>query len=291
MRPVPPRVLTLITMALTFWTLTGLNRAYFGADSPYSSHYRYVGSLFILLLVVELAPRLQLSARARLVAAGIVGAIVISNIGAMRDGAAYLRGQAQLTRAELGAIDLVRPIVKPDFVATALPGYPFVVMRADSYFDVEDADGTPADGPAELASDGELVRLAVDETLVRAHQIALHPASPRVPLGAQPAVESVAGGTVDERGSCVSFRPAQATSGSTVAELQLTVPPAGVLLRASGGDATVSIRRFAQAYPRQPLARLGPTGSGTIPMRADLSERPWHLRLAPADRATVCGLG
>jgi hypothetical protein len=291
MRPVPARVVTLIAMALSFWTLTALNRAYLGADTPYSSHYRYVGCVFILLLVVELAPPLHLSTRTYLLGAGVVAAIVLSNLGAMRDGAGYLRGQAALTRAELGAIDLVRPIVKPDFVSTALPGYPFVVMRAESYFDVEDADGTPAASPAEIASEGELVRLSVDQTLIRAHGIALRPAAPGVALGARPAVESVTGGTVEERGPCVGFRPAQFTSGAAGGELQLTVPPAGVLLKAAGGTATVSMRRFADAYPKDPLGTLGPTGSARVPLRADLSDLPWHLRVTPEDRATVCGLG
>ncbi len=118
-RPVSPRVVALLTILLSFWLLTGLNRSII--SSPDASRYIYVGGLFIVLLVVELARGESVSRPAVLVLAVVVGAAVVSNIGIYRDAGRYLREQAELSRAALGAVEISVPPSQPTM---SLSGFP-----------------------------------------------------------------------------------------------------------------------------------------------------------------------
>jgi hypothetical protein len=286
LRTVPPRVLTLLTIGLSFWILTALNRAFFGG--PWGGRYLYVGGLVILLLAVELARGISLSRRAELMLAAVTAAAVVSNIGALRDASAWLRDNALDTRTQLGALDIARPILRPEYVPT---GFFYSEITAGPYFAAKDEFGTPAASPAEIAAAPERFRLAVDAQLIRIHEIDLVEATQSTRAGSAPRVESVTGGVARRRGPCVSFRPAAFTPATAANELHVEVPPQGLLLSARGGQATVSLRRFADGYPERPLGTLAPSaGAAALRIRPDLAEQPWHLRVAPAGSATVCSL-
>jgi hypothetical protein len=278
---VPPRVLTLLTIVVSFWVFTAVTRGFI--SEPYTSRYLYVGGLFVVLLAVELARGVALSRRAVLLLAAGVVAAVVSNAGALRDNARYLRVQGELTRAQVGALDITRRIVKPGFVANSFFG-----LAAGPYFAAREADGTPAFTPAELATKPENVRAAADSMLIRIHEIALEESQEEVRRGAQPEVDSVAGAATSTRSACVSLEPAPFTQRSTSPELQLTVPLTGVLIRAEGGPAAVEVRRFAGQF--QPVGNVAASASATLRIRPDLAPQSWHVRLVPTERATVCGL-
>jgi hypothetical protein len=207
-------------------------------------------------------------------------AVAVVNLGAFRDAAKDLRLQAQLTRAQVTALDIGRPIVKPDFVVNGFYG-----IDARSYFSAESANGTPAVSPAQLASGPEDERKEADLQLIRIHQIAPHLSTGRPGLGTRPVVDSVAGGSVTERGGCVAFRPAAGTSAGTLA---VRVPAGGLLLTAEEGAAKLSVRRFAGEF--QALGSLAASSPATLRIAPDRADQPWHLQLAPTGRATVCGL-
>ena len=61
------------------------------------------------------------------------------------------------------------------------------------------------------------------------------------------------------------------------------------MLTAGGGGATVTVRRFADGFPDEPLGRISPGGSGLLAIRPDLATQPWHVRVAPEARVTACG--
>jgi len=287
-RPIPPRIVALLTILIAFWVSTALRRAQI--STPVEGRYVYDGGVFVVLLAAELLRGVVLSRRVAAVAAGAVAVAVLSNLGDMRDGGRFLRTQAEAARAVLGALELARPAVTPDHVAVAFPGYPFLVVRAGSYFDAARAYGSPAATPAELAASPGDARLAADAELSRIHRVALRPSAAHPALGAAPAVEAVAGGTADERGACIAFRPRPA-SPAAVAELQLQLPAAGVLLIARDGPATVAVRRFADAFPEQPQATLPPATPAAMRIDRDGATQPWHLRVASTGRLTACGLG
>jgi hypothetical protein len=290
---IPPRILTLITILLSFWTLTALSRGSFSL--PYESRYLYVGCLFVVLLVVELARGIALRWQAGALLGIAAAAVVVSNIGALRDGAAYLRGQAQLTTADLGAMDAARPILKHSYVATHFPGYPIITVVAGPYFAAERAIGSPAQKPSVLAADSALVRPTADAELIRIHQITLQPSHTGVLLAPAPTVDSVVGGivTTSVQGphgeTCVNFRPTDFTAAGVTGELQVTVPAAGVLVRAIQGSVAISVRRFGDVF--QPLGTLAASSAPSVlRIGPDLATQLWHVRLVPAARATVCAL-
>jgi hypothetical protein len=285
---VSPRVLALLVMALSFWILTGLRRAQI--STPYESRYLYVGGLFVLLLAVELMRGVSPSRRAFALVACAVGAAVLANLGDLRDGGRSLRAQAPPTRAALGVLELARPLVETDYVVAGFPSYPLVVIEAGPYFEAADALGSPAASEAEIAALPEDARLVADAELARIHRVALRPGASGAPMGGRPAVDAVTGGTVSEQGGCMTFRPAVAQPAGVEKEVQLTLPPAGLLLTAEDGPAAVSVRRFAVGFPQEPQAALSASGSATLRIGPDRATRPWHVRVEPAADVRACGL-
>jgi hypothetical protein len=285
-RPIPPRVVALLTMVLSFWTLTGVSRAQI--SPPYASRYLYVGALLVVLLAVEVARGAPLSWPVGvLLVLAVIGAIV-SNVGALRDGATYLRAAARSTTADLGALELARPLVGRDSVARAFPGYPFLVLRAGPYFAAQRTLGSPAATPAEIATEPEDARRVADAELISIHQVGLRPSRPGLRSGAKPAVDGVTAGAVSGDGACVRFRPAGVTAANAGNDLDLILPPGGIVVTAEGGPATVSVRRFADEY--QPVAKLAASATAMLRIGPDGATQPWRVRVAPAERATVCGM-
>ena len=143
MRRVPPRALTLITMVLSFWVITGLGRGLLGPTSVFPSRYLYIGGALIVLLAVELARDVRVRWPAGVIVACVVASAAVVNVGILRDAEPSLRRIAQFTRADLGALDISRRIVSPSFRADLSVFFGSVV--AGPYFAAEDAYGTPAD--------------------------------------------------------------------------------------------------------------------------------------------------
>jgi len=94
---------------------------------------------------------------------------------------------------------------------------------------------------------------------------------------------------VTRRGPCVVFRPSAIRQPGAANALDVTLSRQGLRLTAEGGPATVSVRRFADEF--RPLATVAAAASAVLRIGPDLAPQPWHARVAPADRATVCGLG
>lgn len=288
LRSIPPRVVTLLAILLSFWVATALQRA--DESPPDASRYVYVGALFLLLLAVELARGVRLSRPVALAVGAAVVAAIVANLGDLREGGRFMRDQGQRTRADLGALELARSVAAPDLVLGALPGYPLVVVAAGPYLAAADALGSPADAPAEIAAADEDVRLAVDAELTRIHRIALAPTGSGAPLGSRPEVDAVTGGMVTGRRACVMFTPAAAAPTGETSTIALTVPPAGIRLTARGGPATLALRRFAAGFPAEPQWRLAPSASATLRIGPDRAPQPWHVQVTPEAGLTACGL-
>jgi hypothetical protein len=285
-RPVPPRILTLLTIVLTFWTLTAVNRA--ENSPPYSSRYIYVGAFLVLLLVSEVARGAQLPRRAAPLLGAATAVAIVSNVGVLRNDAHFLQGQAQLAKANLAAVEIGRPVARRDLVLTHFPAYPLLVIKVGRYFAMKKAIGSPAATQTELSEQPEAARRVADLTLIDLHRIRLQPVRRNVRFGTPPSVEAAAGGIVVRRDGCVSFVPDEVTTMAASHQLDVAVPRSGLVVAAHGGPVTVSVRRFAD----QPLfvGRLTGSASAVLRVGRDLSGRPWHARVAPTDRATVCGL-
>jgi hypothetical protein len=282
---VPARVAGLMTMVVSFWLLTALNRAEFAA--PYASRYLYVDALLAVLLAVELARGARVGWTATVLVAVVLGAAIVSNIGALRDAARLLRGQGQVTAADLGALEIGRALVPPGYIATGIPGYPFVIVPAASYFSLARSLGTPAASPTQITKYAENARVTADGELIHIHGITPIAVPTSSAAGAPPVVDTVEGGAVRRVGACVTFTAARSIRPGQNAALAVTVPPGGVRLRATGGPSSIAIRRFADAF--QPLGTIRPRGLFALEIAADRAAQPWHIELRPTAGAVACG--
>jgi len=285
MRPVPVRVLSLVTVITSFWVLTALNRATLSA--PYSNRYLYVGGVFVVLLGVELARGVEVSGRIRALIAVAAAAAIVSNIGAFRDGSGYLRASAQGTTADLGALELARPLARADTVATGLPGYPLVIVKAGPYFSAERSLGSPAASPTELLTMSAPARRVADAQLIAIHRVALARSARQPGGGERLRVERATGGLVSQGDRACSVFAAD-TVGATGAphDVDITLPAAGVWLQADGGPVIVGVRRFGDDF--QPVGGVASGASAALRIAPDLAADAWHVRFTPARRVTLC---
>ena len=149
--------------------------------------------------------------------------------------------------------------------------------------------GTPAATAEELAGAPEGARRAADDELARAHRLTLEPAESPIDPGNAPTVDAATGGEVTPDGGCVDFVPAATRDAGEEPAIELTVPAGGLVVTApEAGGAAVSVRRFADGFPEEPLAEVAPGGSGLLIIREDLARAPWHVRVAPEARVTAC---
>jgi hypothetical protein len=284
---VPPRVVTLLAILLSFWLLTGLQRA--DKSPPDSSRYMYAGAVFIVLLAAELARGITVSRRAAAVLAAAAGLAIVANVGDLRDAGRLLRDQANVARADLAALELARSSLPPGYVAASFPGHPFLIIGAETYLDAAREFGSPAFSVEELATGPENARLVADAELTRIHGVGMQPGNAAVD-GSAPTVDAVRAGNATRSGACVTFRPDAASPAASTPELHLTLPPGGVRLTTQAAPADVSVRRFAAEFPQQPLSRLAASSTGMLRIARDSAAAPWHVRVASEAAVTACGL-
>lgn len=286
MRGLDPRVASLAAMALTFWLLTALSRAFI--STPFASRYLYVGAFFVLLLAVQLLRGISLRRVSGAIVAVAAVAAVVSNVGALRDAGRLYRSYGQATTAVLGALDIGRPVVPPGYVVQDVPGYPFVVIPAAAYFAAAHSVGSPAATPAQILADPEPVRLSADAELIHIHRLGLVGVGSAAPVaGPPPTIDSAAGGSGRVLGGCVTLLPAPFTPAGATAQLSVTVPSQGLLLQASGSPATVGVRRFAEGF--QTLGTLTGGSRAALLIAPDASPRSWHVQLTSNGRVEACG--
>jgi hypothetical protein len=283
---IPPRVIALITIVLSFWILTAISRA--ELHTPYSSRYIYVGALLILLLGVELARGWSPGSLGSAALAIIALAVLASNVGALRDGARVLRTYGQATAADLGALEIGRPLVRPGYILGNIPGYPFLMVRASDFFSAARALGDPAASPTIIAGDQENVRTAADAELIRIHGIYMQPAGPSA-IGATPVVvDSTAGTSTSAVHGCRRFAPLPFAGVLTLDQVSLTVPRSGLLVRTGATPTRVGLRRFGDAF--RPLGTLAADAAARLRIAPDLSPRPWHMQFLLTGPLTACAL-
>jgi hypothetical protein len=283
LRRIPVRAAALATMALVFWLLTALSRAFI--SSPFASRYLYVGAFFVILLAVELIRGLAVPPPALLVVGLAAAAAILSNVGALRDAGRLLRQDGVTTRADLAALDIGRPVMPAGYIAQGIPGYPFAQVPAAAYFTAAHDVGSPAVTPAQLAADPESARLTADSELIHIHRLTVLPAPSTVRLGPPPALVSASGGVVRVQGGCLVLAPNGLSGAGT--SLAVTLRPGGALVQSSAAS-TVATRRFADQF--QALGTLAADARGLLLVAADASPRPWQLEVTGPGRAAVCGV-
>jgi hypothetical protein len=315
---IPTRVLTLSTILIAFWFLTGIGRAYVAVgplvltSTGDESRYLYIGAAYVTLLVVELAwasvdapvrrgsrsvwpaggtpasqgvplQALRQPALAVLIAVLVVAAVV-SNLDPLNAGGTLLREQAQYTEAELETMNLSRNIVAPTYVSN---GFIFGVVRADAWFAAQKALGAPPLSPGMLAGFPEFARQAADSQLIKIQGLTLHTIPASTPTGSSPPpVDGITGGTDGSVGGCVRFKPAAFVPQGVSSSIEVTIPAGGLIIRSGSSPTTVGVRRYSSSA--LPLGTVAPGSEAGMLIKPDLAPQPWHVQLTATTPFSVC---
>ncbi len=275
------RLIALIAAPLGFWFLTAVARGQLG--EPASPRYLYPGAVFLLLIAVEAAAGLRLTRGALAVGAVILAAALLGNVGAMRDGAGFLRDESTAVDGALAALPLVAAKVGPDFQPDPESA---PQIRAGAYLAAVRDLGSPAPSPGALPGMYERARARADDSLRRA--LSPRPtANDGLPSGAAPKVDFVQAATQGAKGACDTVA---SQGGAAVADV--VVPAGGLLLKPVADSFTVSLRRYSDVYGDEPIATV-PAGGGQVLLQLppDASRVPWHARLAFGGSVRACARG
>jgi hypothetical protein len=256
--------------AATNWLLTAFNQIP-GRD-PTSSRYQYMGGVLVLLLLANLLEGVRLGRRALLALGGLVVAAVAVNLVVLTDGRDVLEQQSVLTRGDLGAIEIAKRTVDPEFsLNTEVAGTTTLIdVQVGKYLPAVEDYGSPAYTPTELAAAPDYARKQADIVLSQA-----------LPLSTvtRPGAYDPSGGE-----NCVAVA-AGAAPGSEV-----RISPGLTRIEAAPGPpAEFTLRRFARGeYPVVTEGAPGDSATVLHVPRDGAPSYPWYLHVAASQPARVC---
>jgi hypothetical protein len=277
----------ILALGLSFWMLDAFYAE--AGRSPVSSRYALIGVLFLLLLAAELLRGLRIERRA---ATWTLALIWVAALASIASNAYYLHQAytsyhqtAVLEKSSLGAVELARGIVAPNFLLSEeVTGTGYVSIEAGAYFSARDDYGSPGYDEAELAEAPEPGRYAADKVLFDGERakISTVPAS-SLPGGEAKPAEGEGTFAVPAAG-CIRAIP---TAGVTPL---LTLPAGGAYVQAGPQPvANVELRRFADEFAIQLHEGVESGETIEVALPRDRSSVPWKMQLETPGPATVCG--
>ena len=264
---VPRGLWIVLAIGVVFWLMTALNASQF--RSAETSRYQYLGVIFLLMAVAELARGVR--PNRTVVALALIASLaaVAGNLVALRDGYRQLKQLTPVVRGNLAGLEIAADRVDPTLLLdqdSAGVQY-FAQLDAGGYLSASEKFGSPAYDEAELATAPESARAGADRVLGAALGLRLDPI--RLSAAQTELCEPVAGGP---------GAPPEA------------LPPGGAVLRGVGATpAPVDLRRFATDEAPVELGRLGGGRAAVLAIPADRSPAPWLLQAPAAGRLEICG--
>lgn len=260
-RAMPRRFWAVLVAQVGFWSLTGLNAAFFGQAT--SGRYQLVGGILWVMIAAELfrGVRIKQPVVLATVAIGVLAAL--ANFSQLRDSAHGLALIAEQEKGGLGALELTRGVVNPDFVLTEKnSGVDYLgIVDAGSYFSAIDEWGSPAYSADALSSAPDGARVAADRVFAAALRIRTEPVR------------------------------APAASGCREVNLPSMVELDGgaATVQAGTGPAELQLRRYATASFPVSLGTVRPGRFVSVSIPMDQSTQPWVLQVSGTSTARVCG--
>lgn len=262
-RALTPRLAMLIATLGSYWAFIGVSRAY--TDAPMATRYIYAGAILMLLIAVEATRGYAIR---RPVLAGLAAVAIVAaalNVHWLEWNGNLFRRDSRLTAAELGALEVARGDVAPDFRPILRPAYP---LTAGGYFAAVDRlEGSVATPAGELADRPEFERSATDRVLIRGTVTQL-------PFTAETRRFLRAAGSDTGERSC-----------SDANDRRMVILPEGGAVIVPGREAVqLRLRRFATGF--SPVASVN---SPTL-LAASLgnSGRRWQAELTAREPFRVC---
>ncbi len=301
--PLAPMFWALAAALLTLLVTTGLAPVSY-ERTPGTPRYLYPEAVLLLLLLAEVARPTRFPRTAAWIATAVITAALIANFQDVRSSANHLRVSSTQVKAELGAIDIARRNVDPNFVvftpqiqqvfgiAPRAPATPLgtggvgSLMRSSEYLRIAQDFGSPAYSPQELATLRAIPpRQAADAGLVAGTRLHLEPAPARRPgQGPRPQAKAVPAGSAKASGSCLTLNPE-----SGVARAAISLPPGGAWLSDVGSQQALALSRFAPVRAA-PLKAPAASGAAYLRIPRDRSAIPWTLWVSSPRPVSVCGL-
>lgn len=264
---VSPRFWPVAAAATASWMLAAFNAA--PGREAYQNRYMYAGAVFVLLLAAELLRGTRFGRRELAVAAIVAVAAVSANLVHFREGSRWLKSQAVLTKADLGAVEIARETVDPDFFLTPeIAGTAsLAVVNPGRYLREVRAHGSPAYDESELIEAPEAGRRQAD--IVLSHALPL-------------STETVPGVRPRQTGDC-----AVVAGGRDASEATLE-PGVNRIEVPAGPKASLSLRRFATEGFPVPLEDAPGRSTTLLTVPPDTSDLAWRLRVEAPQPVTVC---
>lgn len=263
-----PRSYAGLGASLAYFAMTALNAM--PGREPTSNRYLHMSAAFALILGICLMDGRKLPPRATVIAGLVAALAAVANLGALHDGRAWMMAQSELTRGNLGALEIARDTVAdhfrlmPDVAGTGS----LIDIEAAAYFSAADAYGTPAYKEMELKEAAPHARYQADVVLTAAL-----PVQHRTDLD---------GGKAPSGNRCITFPVGDAE--------ELPISPGVVTISVPPGEPySVRMRRFADpgTYPFE-IAPIAAGSTTTLEIPADLGESDWLLSVGSAQPATAC---
>jgi hypothetical protein len=277
------RLANLVATGVILWLLIGMGRG--ASQDVYASRYVYEGAIVALLIMIEIVGvnGVRPGAARRVFAIAIIFSVGL-NIGWMAVYARHLRHVSEITRAQLGALEIARDRVRPSFEPDS--SFPLARVTARDYFAAVRAfDGSPAYSTAQLRGASEEGREAADRVLIRALSLGVTGGAVDRPSQRSAQVEQLIAGKLSRRGRCMTLSP----RGNPKAVIEIAVrSSSGITLEPAQHDQTqIDIRRFAERF--HPLS-INRDYSGSALLRTPLgrSADPWHVRLTVSTPMEIC---
>ena len=256
--------------ATTYWLLTAFN--YIPGREPTTSRYLYASAALTLLVVANLLKDVRFSRQALWVVGLVAVGAIASNLVILKNGYHWFHEQAVITKADLGAMEIARGTISPNFALSPdIAGTASLIdVEAQKYFAAVDEFGSPAYSPGELAQAPEPGPRLADTLLALA-----------LPISTETTEGEFAAGAGE---NCKVLPAGSATPSS---EVPLS-PGLSRIEVAPGPSASFTLRRFTTgAYP---VRTEGAAGESTTLLRIprDRAPQPWLLHVEASQEARVC---
>lgn len=283
-----PRLWGLAAAAITFWVLTAGSR--YGIAPPNTGRYQFPSAVLVALLACEvLGPRVagrRVGRRGALLAGAALAALLVNDWGLLQANQGGIPDASRHVRAELGALELVRGRVAPEYRPD--PGRAPDVTAGQYFGAIDRYKSSPADSPGKIARAAPGPRAAADRVLGEALGLGFARVAAILPPDAstQATPFQAVGGTAsrDARG-CVRFR-----RDGPGASLRLVVPAGRVAVAAGPADVVGAAGRFGDD-PRIPLGSVVRDSAGAVRLEGDaVPDAPWRVSLASDAPFTACVL-
>ena len=277
----PPRLLALLALPLSFWAATALARADMGV-LPDESRYLYPGALFLVLIALELVRGRTLPVVAAVLVTVGLGAAAVANRDELEAGGDGLRGQAASARGSTTALELlggddVPPTVEIDPVQVQIDAGPYLAAVADY-------GSSPAWKADEIPKAPAADRANVDAALVRLGGIGVTRGGAVATDEPAPVVAARSAARVAATGSCQRVSPSG--SGSQV----LLVPHDGEIAIAAGREKVgVHIVRFGDTVREEGIGEVAPGTTSVVEIKPDTAKTPWRIALRSTAPFRGCG--